>query len=208
MKVKKIVRALAVLFIAVWFGCSAAGPKKTEPLTTGPLIQPPKLNLPADATMYQALAVIEHYGRQSQQHILYREYQKRTGGKSGSISSWSPDWFYDSYVLDLNEKGYWATVTYGTARDARDRDERIERLMQGVPVDVIDMRLKFPSGETYLLGDSEADGVLDFARKAGQKPNTAMNDQNLERLKQLQEKYAWILALIKRNFRKIKNKKN
>jgi hypothetical protein len=203
MKVKKIVRALAVLLIAVWVGCSTAGPKKTEPLTTGPSIQPPKLDLPADITMYRALAVIEHYGRQSQQHILYREYQQRTGGKGGDVSSWSPDWFYDSYVLDLNEQGYWATVTYSTARDARDRDERIDRLMQGVPVDVIDMRLKFPSGDTYLLGDSEADGVLDFARKAGQKPDTAPNSQDLERLKWLQEKYAWILGVIKRNYRKI-----
>lgn len=202
MKVKDIVKLLAILFVAAWFGCSTAGPKKTEPSTPEPAVSPPRLDLPADSTIYRALSVIEEFGRQDQQHISYQEYRKRTGGKSDNVSSWSPDWFYDAYVLEMNEKGYWATVTFYTARDAVKRDERINRLMEGVPVNAIDMKLKFPGGENYLLSDTEADGVLDFVRKMDPHSGRTDDRQTLEQLEQLQKKYSWILGIIKRSYRR------
>lgn len=203
---KVIVKTLAIAIIMVYltaaFGCGGAAKKaETEPQP----IEPPKepsieeLRKPVakDPTIYKVLEVLQKFGRLTKKYMSYEKYQASAGAQaSGSID---PDWFYDSYVLDMNEDGYWANVTFGTAQKAKDNDPRLRDLMENLPGQSISMRLKTPSGKTYILSDAEADGILDFAKEAGDTGSTKIDIQLLDRM---QEKYTWIIGIIKKYYKK------
>ncbi len=95
------------------------------------------------------------------------------------------------------KNGYWASVTFGTAARAIERDERIEKLMADLPAQSITVLLKTPSGRTYLLNDAEADGILDYARDVDKKTDHKKIDIRL--LDRMQQKYTWIISLIKKH---------
>jgi hypothetical protein len=141
--------------------------------------------------------VIKDYGRLSKKYMSYEKYQQLTKGQAAAALD--PDWFYDSYKLNLNEKDHWMVVTFGTAKRAIARDPRIEKIMSGLPVKSITVELKMPSGKKYLLSDAEADGILDFAKDANEKKVTKVDVQLLDKM---QEKYTWILGLIKKHYKK------
>jgi hypothetical protein len=201
---KVVVRVLAIMSIlgllAAGFGC---GPKKD--MQTEPRVEAPKepsieeLRKPVakDPAIYKAIHVIKEVGQFQKKYISYEKYRQLTRGKSGVILD--PDWFYDSYLLNFNEKGYWATVTFGTAKRAIERDPRIEKLMTDLPGNSITVKLKTPSGRTYLLTDAEADGILDFAKDASQKNVTKIDIQLLD---QMQEKYTWLMSIVKKHYKK------
>ncbi len=205
---KGILTFLVFLGLIATISC---GPKTpvTEPPPAEPGPSPLQVwqqDIPKDATVYQALKVLESYGRQSKKSISYNEYKKNTSG--GTLASWSPEWFYDAYTLDLNEKGNWVTVTWSTAKFAGKNDNRIAQLMKDAPSDVIDLQVKVPSGATYLLGDSDADGILDFAMDKKNMTEAAGKQANIQLLDQMQKKYAWILSIIKRNYKYVKKSNN
>jgi hypothetical protein len=92
-------------------------------------------------------------------------------------------------------------MTFRSATRAIDKDPRIEKLMENLPRKVIDVQLKTPQGKIFLLSDTNADGVLDFATPAGQKKkNNSMADLDL--LKKMQKKYRWVLGIIKKYYKK------
>lgn len=195
---KRLLPVFAILSLILYAGCALKAPKK-EPESQKPVAEfPMKLDLPKDVQMYKAFQVLEHYGRQIQSHISYTQYKKNTS--SGGLSSWSPDWFYDSYQVPLNEKGYWMTVTYHTAAAAVRRDQRIEKLMENVPHQSIDVKLRTPQGEQYILTDAEADGVLDFAAPDTPKISEKEVKVDFPLLQKMQAKYTWILSIIKRSY--------
>ncbi len=72
--------------------------------------------------------------------------------------------------------------------------------MTDLPGKSITVELKMPSGKKYLLSDAEADGILDFAKDANEKKTARVDIQLLD---QMQEKYTWILGLIKKHYKKI-----
>jgi hypothetical protein len=201
---KVSLRALAIMSIlgllAAGFGC---GPKKemqTEPrveVPKEPSIEELRKPVAKDPGIYKAIHVIKEFGQFQKKYISYEKYRELTRGKSGVILD--PDWFYDSYVLNFNEKGYWATVTFGTAKRAIERDPRIEKLMADLPGNSVTVKLKTPSGRTYLLTDAEADGILDFAKDASQKNVTKIDIQLLD---QMQEKYTWLMSIVKKHYKK------
>jgi hypothetical protein len=198
-----ILRVFMVVCVAMMlfsgFGCGPEKPVQTEPQVTAP--EPPpveELRKPVakDPTVYKALHVIKEYGHMKKKYISYEKYLKLTRGQPGGAMD--PDWFYDSYVLDLNEKGHWVTVTFGTSKLAQKRDPRIQKVMADLPVQAITIKLKAPSGRTYLLSDAEADGILDFAKDAAKKDPKL----DIPLLDKMQEKYTWILGLIKKHYKK------
>lgn len=191
---------MIVIYLAAVFGC---GGTQTKPVTEPEVVVPKEptieeLRKPVDKdpSIYKAVEVLTKYGRLTKEHISYDKYLELTGGQAAAID---PDWFYDSYVLDLNENGYWATVTFGTSKRAIERDRRIEKIMTDLPGTSIFMKLKTPSGRIYLLSDSEADGILDYAKDEKDKSATAID---IKLLDTMQEKYTWIMGIIKKHYKK------
>jgi len=200
--VKLIRRALVIASVltalAIISGCGGPGQKpQTEPppVVKEPTIEELRKPVAKDPSIYKAVDVLKKSGRLSKKYISYEKYRELTGGQAAALD---PDWFYDSYVLDLNEKGYWATVTFGTAETAVARDPRIEKLMADLPGKSIFMKLKTPSGRTFLLSDAEADGILDFAKDEKDK-DTKIDIQLLDRM---QEKYTWIIGIVKKYYKR------
>jgi hypothetical protein len=72
--------------------------------------------------------------------------------------------------------------------------------MKGFPREVIDVIIKTPDEKTYLLSDSDADGVLDFTARADER-GKVRTAGDLSLLKNMQVKYQWILGIIKRHYR-------
>jgi hypothetical protein len=189
-----------MIYLAVTFGCGGTQTKPvTEPevvVPKEPAIEELRKSVDKDPSIYKAVEVLKKYGRLTKEHISYDKYLELTGGQAAAID---PDWFYDSYVLDLNENGYWATVTFGTSKRAIERDRRIEKIMIDLPGTSIFMKLKTPSGRTYVLSDAEADGILDFVKDERDKSGTAIDIRLLDTM---QEKYTWIIGLIKKHYKK------
>jgi hypothetical protein len=188
---------IGLMFI---IGCGPTEKAQTEPQVvtpTEPSIEELRKPVAKDATIYKAVEVIKDYGRLSKEYISYEKYQQLTKGQAAAALD--PDWFYDSYKLNMNEKDHWIVVTFGTAKRAIARDPRIEKIMAGLPEKSIVVELKMPSGRKYLLSDAEADGILDFAKDANEKKVTKVDVQLLDRM---QEKYTWILGLIKKHYKK------
>jgi len=204
--VKRFPRVLTILSIVVYmaivFGCGGGTQEPiTEPQVTPeePSIEELRKPVAKDPTIYQAVQVLKKFGSLSKKYMSYEKYQELTGGQGAAALD--PDWFYDSYVLDLNENGYWATVTFGTAKRAIERDPRIEKLMADLPEKSIFMKLKTPSGRTFLLSDAEADGVLDFVKDIREKTTKKID---IDLLDKMQEKYTWIMGIVKKHYKKDK----
>ncbi len=197
----KILTILSIIvYMAIAFGCGGGTQEpKTEPQVTPkePSIEELRRPVAKDPTIYQAVQVIKKFGSLSKQYISYEKYQELTGGQGAAALD--PDWFYDSYVLDLNENGYWATVTFGTAKRAIERDPRIEKLLADLPGKSISIKLKTPSGRTFLLSDAEADGVLDFVKDIREKTT---NKIDIDLLDKMQEKYTWIMGIVKKHYKR------
>jgi hypothetical protein len=188
---------IGLMFIT---GCGPREKAKTEPQVvtpTVPGIEELRKPVSKDTTIYKALEVIKEYGRKSKEYISYEKYQQLTKGQASAALD--PDWFYDSYKLNLNEKDHWIIVTFGTAKRAMARDPRIEKIIADLPEKSISVELKMPSGRKFRLSDAEADGVLDFAKDANKKKVTKVDVQLLDKM---QEKYTWILGLIKKHYKK------
>lgn len=189
-----------IVFLAVSYNCSSAGSKelKTESqvVSKEPSIEELRKPVAKDNSIYKATQVIKKLGRLSKEYLSYEKYKKLTS-EQGSTAL-DPDWFYDSYALDLNREGYWATVTFGTAKRAIEREPGIQKLMVDLPEKSIFMKLKTPTGRTFLLSDANADGVLDFAKDAHKKTDKKIDVKLLDKM---QEKYTWIIGIIKKHFR-------
>jgi hypothetical protein len=202
---KVFTRILVISFVVLALAATGCGPAKevkTEPTTLPepkpePTIEELRQPVEKDATIYKAYKVIEKFGFLKKKAISFNKYAKLKAG-GGAMD---PDWFYDSHVLEINDKGYWMTFTLGTSKRAKDTDERIEQLMAGLPDNSIHLKMKTPSGKTYLLIDSQADGILDFVKDARAK-STGKVDIKL--LDQMQEKYTWALRLVKKHYSKVK----
>jgi hypothetical protein len=197
------VRTLAIVSIVIGLmfvlGCGPTEKAQTEPEVVTPKepsIEELRKPVAKDASIYKALEVIKEYGRKSKEYISYEKHQQLT--KDQANAAVDPDWFYDSYKLNLNEKGHWILVIFGTAKRAMARDPRIEKIMADLPEKSITVELKLPSGKKYLLSDAEADGILDFAKDANEKKVTKVDVQLLDKM---QEKYTWILGLIKKHYK-------
>jgi len=201
---KGILKSLVIVAFAAAIGCGPKTPvTEPPPAEPGPTpLQTWQQEIPKDATMYQALKVLENYGRKTKKSISYNEYKRNTGG--GTLTSWSPEWFYDAFTLDMNEKGNWVTITWSTSKFAGKRDARIADLMKDAPSDVIDLKVKVPSGSVYLLGDSDSDGILDFAMNKKAKAEEAGKQANIQLLDRMQKKYSWILSIVKRNYKYVR----
>ncbi len=78
-------------------------------------------------------------------------------------------------------------------------DPRIAKLIGDMPKESITMDLKTPKGNKYLLVDNNADGVLDFVKKAGSKTTMKIDVKLLD---SLQKKYTWIIGVIKKHYQK------
>jgi hypothetical protein len=191
-----------MVYLLAAFGCGGAAKKaETEPQPVEPLkelsIEELRKPVAKDDTIYKAVEVLQKFGRLTKKYMSYEKYKAAAGAQaSGAID---PDWFYDSYLLDMNENGYWANVTFGTAQKAKDNDPRLRDLMENLPGQSISMRLKTPSGKSYILSDAEADGILDYAKEAGEAGSTKIDIQLLDRM---QEKYTWIIGIIKKYYKK------
>jgi hypothetical protein len=186
--------ALAVLILMA--GC--AGSRDRVETVSPVLPEAPRLDLPPDQQMVRVIWVIEKFGTRTVKHGTYSEYQKARG-KTGE-SAFNPDIFYDRYLLDLNEKNFWMTVTLRSAKQSMGHDARIRDAMKGFPREVIDVIIKTPDEKTYLLSDSDADGVLDFTARADER-GKVRTAGDLSLLKNMQVKYQWILGIIKRHYR-------
>ena len=202
---KRITLSILVIYAVFSIACgpsSTANPK-TEPTQVKPTVEPPpieelRIQVPKDPAMYQAVAVIKEYGKLKKKYMSYKQYLKLTKGQVGGAID--PDWFYDSYYLNLNENKHFISVTFGTSKRAKDRDDRIEKVMEGLPNNSITVKVQTPRGNIYLLTDAEADGVLDFAANAKNKHPKI----DIKLLDRMQKKYTWIVKLIKRNYKKLK----
>lgn len=206
MKTKLSLKWLSLIclaaFIIILANCGGTAPQvQTEP----PKPEPPKeptieaLRKPVaeDPNMYQAVDVITNFGRLTKNYMSYEKFQQ-TAGAQGGVGAIDPDLFYDSYELPLNEKGYYATITFGTATRAIERDPRIEQMMKDLPEKSIFLKLQAPSGRTFILSDANADGILDFAKDERQKDIKI----DVKLLDQMQEKYTWIMGLVKKHYKK------
>lgn len=193
---------MMMVYLLAAFGCGGAAKKvETEPQPVEPprelSIEELRKPVAKDDTIYKAVEVLQKFGRLTKKYMSYEKYRSTVGAQaSGAID---PDWFYDSYVLDMNEDGYWAAVTFGTAKKAKENDTRLRDLMENLPGQSIFIKLKTPSGKTYLLSDAEADGVLDFAKDTGETGSAKIDIQLLD---QMQEKYTWLIGIIKKYYKK------
>lgn len=194
-----------MVFVVTAVNCGPSGQEiKTEPAATTvepvkPSIEDLRKPVSKDPNMFKAVKVLKHFGRHAKKHITYKKFQELTGGQPNATVN--PDWFYDNFVIDLNEKGYWVNVICQTSKKAMERDPRIEKVMRDLPSDSITINLKTPKGKKYLLNDSQADGILDFVKEAGKKTDMNIDIKLLDRM---QEKYTWIMGLIKKHYHKLK----
>lgn len=183
-----------MLIVILLAGC--AGKKAdTEPSS---VVDIPKLNIPPDPGIYKALNVIRKFGKKIVRHQSFAEYKKQETADRNA--TFNPDLFYDRYILDLNEKDYWVTLTLRTSARSKRSDSRIRKLMQSFPENAIDLVLKTPAQKTFLLSDSDADGVLDFVAPEGKQPDPGLK-VDVKLLRTMQHKYGWILRIIKRHFK-------
>ncbi len=194
---KRSITMMLLLSLLFYAGCAPRAPEK-EPPPTIPEPATEKPIAPKDEQMYMVYSVLKRFGRKIQSHISYDRYRQLVA--QDGLSSWSPDWFYDSYRLPLNEKGHWVVISYHTAADAVKADPRIAKRMADVPHHAIDLRLQDPRGDKYVLTDAEADGVLDFAApdRGDRIPTSIKKDTPL--VQKMQGKYTWILSIIKKSY--------
>jgi hypothetical protein len=202
--VKITLKTLTIVSVVIGLmfiiGCGPGEKAQTEPQVVTPKepgIEELRKPVSKDTTIYKALEVIKEYGRKSKEYISYEKYQQLTRGQAGAALD--PDWIYDSYKLNMNEKDHWILVVFGTAKRAMARDPRIEKIIADLPEKSISVELKMPSGRKFRLSDAEADGILDFAKDANKKKVTKVDVQLLDKM---QEKYTWILGLIKKHYKK------
>jgi len=206
--VKSMKRVLTALIIFISFlfvvacGPSSSPAPKTEPeitqIQTPPAVEDLRKPVAKDANMFKVIKVIKEYGVFKKKYMSFEKYHQLTnGGTSGALD---PDWFYDSYSFNMNEKNHFITITFGTSKRAKDRDDRIEKVMADLPENSISVRMKTPRDHTYLLTDAEADGILDYA--VDEKNKGAGVDIKL--LDAMQEKYSWIVSEVKKYYSKIK----
>lgn len=188
-------RLIGFMLIVILLAGCADRKVDTEP---SPVVDIPKLNIPPDPGIYKVLKVIRGFGKKSRSHLTFAQFKKREIADLNA--TFNPDLFYDQYVLDLNEKDYWVTLTMRTAVRSKRTDSRIRKLMQPFPENAIDLVLKTPAEKTYLLSDSNADGVLDFAAPEGRKPDKKLT-VDIKLLRTMQRKYSWILGIIKRHYK-------
>ena len=201
MTLKTLAIVSIIIDLMFVFGCGPGEKVQTEPQVVTPkepTIEELRKPVSKDATIYKALEVIKEYGKLSKEYISYEKFQGLTKGQAAAALD--PDWFYDSYKLNMNEEDHWILVIFGTAQRAMARDPRIGKIMTDLPGKSITVELKMPSGKKYLLSDAEADGILDFAKDANEKKTARVDIQLLD---QMQEKYTWILGLIKKHYKKI-----
>jgi hypothetical protein len=193
----RILKWVPILLIAIFMaGCAGSAVNKGPDSGTG-LADVPRLAVSPDPAMFRALTVVRKFGKLIHRYMPYDQYKK---SGSGNGSTFDPGIFCDRYELDLNEKDYWVTLTYYTAERAISRDPRIEKIMKDFSPKSIDVKLKTPSGKTFLLSDSNADGVLEFASQEGS-PVKNPSRVDLQLLKRMQEKYRWVLGIVKRYYR-------
>lgn len=196
-----------VAFLAIAMNCGPSGQAPvTEPVQ--PVVEPKEptiedLRKPVakDPEMYKALNVLRELGRHDKKYISYEKFQELTKGQPGAAVN--PDWFYDNYVVDINEEGYWINVLYGTSQRAMEKDPRIQKVMADLPANSITVVLKTPGGKSYLLNDAQGDGVLDFVKDSA-KPTDPSVKVDIKLLDQMQEKYTWVIGLIKKHYYKVK----
>jgi len=190
---------LSFVFLAA--GCGGPKEVKTEPEPALVPPPPPPPTAPPDPAVGRAYVVLRHFGTLTRKYMSYSEYSRRNQAE-GTVASVSPDWFYDTYSLDLNEDGYWAKVKFQTAERAIARDPRIETLLGGAPRHAIDMTVKTPAGRRFILSDSEGDGVLDYAAPAGrQAAGRPAFDADLR--DRMQATYTRLLTVIKRYYSRV-----
>lgn len=193
-----------VIYMAFSVGCGAptqkpaVEPPPPPPPVTEPTIEDLRQHVDKDPDMFKAIKVIEKYGVLRKKAITFEKYVELTGGKSGGAIN--PDWFCDNYTLEVNENKHWMTITFGTSKRAKVKDSRIQQVMAGLPEESISLKMQTPDGKKYILSDAEADGVLDYAAPANQ--TTAKIDIPL--LDKMQEKYTWLLGIVKESYRTIK----
>jgi hypothetical protein len=198
---QKVLIITAVLIsLVTGFGCGPSAQKpKTEPVKPAepvPDIEALRKPVAKDPGMYKITNVIKEYGQFKKKYMSYEKYQKLTGGQANAALD--PDWFYDSYHLNMKEKGYYITVTWGSSKRAKDRDPRIEKIMAGLPNQAITIKLDTPKGNSYVLSDAECDGILDYAANAKIK-NPKID---IKLLDAMQEKYTWIIGILKTHYKK------
>lgn len=194
--------AVMVAFIVLMTGCGpgAAPSPRTEPVSEPTTIKEPAIEdlrkpVSVDPEMFKAVDVLQKFGKTAKKHMTYEKYVSSVGAASGGAID--PDWFYDSYNLNMNENNYWAVFTFGTAVAAKEKDPRIRDLLVNLPETSIIVRLKAPDGRKYILSDANADGILDFAKDEARK-DAALD---IKLLDAMQEKYAWLLGIVKKYYK-------
>lgn len=190
----------ALIVLASFMNCSVPRPVKTEPdagnktkieETSHPILQ----NIQKDKTIYKVYRVIEHFGKLKETHIPVKNISLQSG------QTLNPDVFYDVYELDVDEKGYWFRIMLKTAKRAIEKSDKVKKMMAGLPVYVLDIRLKTPAKKLYMLSDAEADGILDFAAPLDENRKQLKIDVNL--LRNMQNKYGMILRILKNHYKQI-----
>lgn len=197
---KQVFRVVFILLlVSLIYFC---GPKevKVEPSVEeqGTVETRPLLDVPKDPSIYKACHVIKDYGKMTQMHRSYQDFLKASkGGKT----AFTPAMFYDTYKLKLTEQNHRFQLMFSTARRAIKKDQRVEDQMSGLPRKVIDVNMTTPKGMVYMMSDNEADGVLDFATPANRK-QAPTGGVDVQLLKRLQKKYAWVLSVVKKYYKK------
>lgn len=191
---KRFFIVLLPLIALILVACGGPGTVATEPEPVAVPEAPPPPKVSPDPGIHRVHVVLRHFGRLTRKYMSHAEYNRNNSGNDG-VASVSPDWFYDTYSLDLNEDGYWAKVNYQTAERAIARDPRIESLLGNAPRHAIDMAVKTPAGREYVLSDSEGDGVLDYAALKKKSARDSAFDWELR--DRMQPTYSRLLAVIK-----------
>jgi len=192
--VKRFLTVLLPMIALILVACGGPETVKTEPEPVAVPEAPPPPKVSPDPGIHRAHVVLRHFGRLTRKYMSYAEYRRKNQASDG-VASVSPDWFYDTYSLDLNEDGYWARVNYQTAERAIARDPRIESLLGNAPRHAIDMTVETPAGRKYVLSDSEGDGVLDYAALKGKPAEGSGFDWKLR--DRMQATYSRLLSVVK-----------
>ncbi len=188
------------IYLLISAACGTPGQKpKTEPqqpTAKEPTIEELRKPAAKDPGIYKAMRVIKDRGQFTKKYISFEKYKQLTAGQPGGALD--PDWFCDSYSLNMKENKHYISVTFGSSKRAKERDPRIEKVMADLPENSISVKLQTPAGRSYLLSDANADGILDFAADA----NKQSKKIDVELLDLMQEKYTWILGIIKGHYKK------